>query len=193
MSSNKSNCSLNFKLQQVLLDLAKLSINHGLVNRTPFPVGLNGLTPELSVKRATFVTLTIQSELRGCIGTLTAVRALAEDIAQNAFAAAFKDPRFPPLAENELARLNIHLSLLTPAELLSFSSEDELLSLLVPFEDGLILEDGARRGTFLPFVWESLPEPRIFLQHLKMKAGLPRDYWSDTLKISRYHTEMIHQ
>ncbi|MEY4195760.1 MAG: AmmeMemoRadiSam system protein [Pseudomonadota bacterium] len=192
MSSTNSSCSLTVGLQRVLIDLARLSIHHGLANRTPFPVGTGGLAPELAVLRATFVTLNLDGHLRGCIGTLQAVRPLAVDIAHNAFAAAFQDHRFTPVSPAEAERLHLHLSLLTPAVPLQFSSEADLLAKIVPFEDGLILEDGGRRGTFLPSVWESLPNPEKFLQHLKLKAGLPVDYWSSGLKVWRYRTESIH-
>lgn len=177
--------------QHYLLDLAKASIRHGLQTGQPLPVDVAALPPELQAVRATFVTLYKHGELRGCIGMLKAVRPLAEDIAENAFAAAFRDYRFSPLTEDELARLDIHLSLLTPPEAMVFVSEEDLLAQLRPGEDGLIIEEGARRGTFLPAVWESLPNPRQFLRHLKQKAGLPADYWSDTLRVSRYRAEVI--
>lgn len=176
-----------------MLDVALLSIHHGLVHKKPFPIGHEGLAPDLAKPRATFVTINLNGQLRGCIGTLQAVRALAEDIAFNAYAAAFLDRRFSPLTENELEHIRLHLSLLTPPIPIHFSSQEDLLKKIVPFEDGLILEEGSNRGTFLPSVWESLPNPEKFLDHLKMKAGLPGDYWSPTLKVSRYHTESIHQ
>ena len=122
---------------------------------------------------------------------LETTRPLAEDIAENAFLAAFRDPRFPPLADDELGELEIHLSILTPAEPVSFTSEKDLITRLQPGIDGLILEEGHRRGTFLPSVWEQLPEPEQFLRHLKQKAGLPPDHWSDSIRIFRYRTEMI--
>lgn len=177
--------------RRVLLELAKRSIEHGSVHGRPLPIEPETLTPELAVKRATFVTLELQGKLRGCIGTLQAVRALGEDVAHNAYAAAFRDPRFPPVSLRDIERLDIHLSLLTPAKPLSFTSEDDMLGQLTVGEDGLILEEGPRRGTFLPAVWESLPDPKAFLQHLKLKAGLPKDYWSNSIKIYRYRTEVI--
>lgn len=137
------------------------------------------------------MTLELQGQLRGCIGTLQAVRILAEDVAYNAYAAAFKDPRFPPVNPSGIKRLDIRLSLLTPAEPISFTSEDDLLRQMTSGEDGLILEEGFRRGTFLPTVWASLPDPKALLQQLKLKAGLPKDYWSDSIKIYRYRTETI--
>jgi len=177
--------------QQRLLDLAKNSIQHGLQTGRPIKINLDDYPAELTEPRATFVTLQKNHQLRGCIGMLEAVRPLAEDIAENAFSAAFKDSRFPPLTADELDDLDIHLSILTPAEPVSFSSEQDLLAQLRPGIDGLILEEGHRRGTFLPSVWESLPEPEQFLQHLKQKAGLPSDYWSQNIRIYRYRAEII--
>ncbi len=111
------------------------------------------------------------------------------DIAENSWAAAFSDPRFPPVNKGELERIEIHLSILSKPELIRFSSEENLISQLRPGIDGLILEEGLHRGTFLPSVWESLNEPALFLAHLKQKAGLPTGYWSDNLKVLRYTTE----
>jgi hypothetical protein len=183
--------SLTKEQQQRLLDLAKSSIQHGLQTGRALKVNLADFPAELTERRATFVTLHKHHQLRGCIGMLEAVRPLAEDIAENAFLAAFKDPRFPPLTEDEFGELEIHLSILTPAEPVAFSSEQELITQLQPGIDGLILEEGRRRGTFLPSVWEQLPEPEQFLRHLKQKAGLAPDYWSESIRIYRYRTEMI--
>ncbi|HDZ78001.1 MAG TPA: AmmeMemoRadiSam system protein A, partial [Gammaproteobacteria bacterium] len=127
-------------------------------------------------------------QLRGCVGSLTACRSLSEDVAENAFAAAFRDHRFNALTEDELAEIEISISVLSTPELMVFTSEQELLSQLQPGVDGIILTEGGNRGTFLPSVWEHYPQPASFLSHLKMKAGLPADYWSDTMKIERYNT-----
>jgi len=183
--------SLNKQQQQQLLELAKNSIRHGLETGQPLKINLSEFPPELTEKRATFVTLQKHHQLRGCIGMLKADRPLAEDIAENAFSAAFKDPRFPPLGADELDELEIHLSILTPSEPVSFNSEQNLLDQLQPGIDGLILEAGHHRATFLPSVWEQLPEPELFLQHLKLKAGLGADYWSENIRIYRYRTDMI--
>lgn len=174
-----------------LLQLARDSIRHGLQEGSPMPVDLTRLPPNLRAMRASFVTLQKNGQLRGCIGSLEAVRPLSLDIAHNAYAAAFHDPRFPPLGEDELQGLEIHLSLLSPAEPMRFQSEEDLLDQIQPGIDGLILVEGRHRGTFLPSVWEQLPTARQFLEHLKMKAGLPPGYWSDTLKVSRYRTEVV--
>lgn len=168
---------------------ARASIEHGLRAGTPLPVKAGDFPAPLQAPGAAFVTLKHNDNLRGCIGSIAAVRPLVEDVANNAFAAAFEDPRFPPLRETELAELEIHISVLTPAHPMQFTSESDLLRQLRPGVDGLILADGSRRGTFLPSVWESLPDPRDFLTQLKLKAGLPPDYWSATVTIQRYETD----
>jgi AmmeMemoRadiSam system protein A len=172
-----------------LLEIAEASIRHGLTEGHALPVNTEEYPEEFRQRRACFVTLNRNGDLRGCIGHLEAVQPLVADIAENAYAAAFHDPRFPRLSERELVDLDIHISILTPARPLEFSSQQDLIRRLRPGIDGLILEDGTRRGTFLPSVWESLPDPRSFLAHLKLKAGLPAGYWSDSITIYRYETE----
>lgn len=135
---------------------------------------------------ATFVTLTRAGELRGCIGTLIAERPLHEDVTANARAAAFRDPRFPSVTRQELAEVAVEVSLLSALEPLSFDSEQQLLSLLRPGIDGVLLEHGRQRGTFLPQVWEQLPEAKDFLAQLKRKAGLAADFWAREISVSRY-------
>lgn len=168
-----------------LLDIARDAIHGGLAGRRPelnpenFPAPLREL-------RATFVTLEIGRALRGCIGTLEAHQPLALDTAENAYAAAFRDPRFPPLAHPEFERLELHISILNPAVPMRFLSERDLLGQLRPGIDGLILSERGRCATFLPAVWESFGDPWEFLAHLKVKAGLRPDYWSETIEISRY-------
>ena len=172
-----------------LLELAHASIRHGLDHGRPLSVRAKDFPEPLRAQRASFVTLEHQGALRGCIGHLEAVEPLVQDVAKNAFAAAFRDPRFPPLAESELAGLALHISVLTPATELEFESEQDLIAKLRPGIDGLILQEGAARGTFLPSVWESLPEPQQFLAQLKRKAGLPIDHWSERIRVFRYETE----
>ena len=179
--------------RRALLTLASASIRHGLETGRPLPVDLDAQPDTLRAERAAFVTLHRDTQLRGCIGHLEAVQPLARDVAENAFAAAFRDPRFPPLTAGEFDSLHIDISVLTPSEPIAFASEAELIALLRPGIDGVILEDSAagqgRRGTFLPSVWEQLPQPREFLRHLKQKAGLSPDYWGDGLRAWRYRTE----
>jgi AmmeMemoRadiSam system protein B/AmmeMemoRadiSam system protein A len=135
---------------------------------------------------ASFVTLTQQGRLRGCIGSLEAARPLGEDVAQNALNAAFRDPRFPALRAHEWVHCAVEVSLLSRAEPIVFAGEADLVAQLRPGEDGLILEHAGRRGTFLPQVWESLPEPREFLRELKLKAGLRAEHDLALCKLSRY-------
>ncbi|MFA6110426.1 MAG: AmmeMemoRadiSam system protein A [Candidatus Latescibacterota bacterium] len=174
-----------------LLGVARASIEHGLEHGRALAVRAAEYSPPLQQERASFVTLRREGALRGCIGTCQAVRPLVEDVAHNAHAAAFLDPRFDPLTSTELEGLHLHLSLLTPPEPISFVSEDDLLAQVRPGIDGLLLQDGFRRGTLLPSVWEALPEVREFVRHLKLKAGLPSDYWSPSLRILRYTAESV--
>ena len=180
---------LHAEQRQALLGVARRSIALGLEEGRPLRVNLEDYAAELRTQRGAFVTLQEFGQLRGCIGHLEARQPLVKDVAENAFAAAFRDPRFPPVTARELERLHIEISVLTPATPLSFGSEQELVTLIEPGRDGLILEEGLARGTFLPSVWESLPKPVDFLRHLKRKAGLPENYWSDRLRVSRYRTE----
>ncbi|MEA3278071.1 MAG: AmmeMemoRadiSam system protein A [Pseudomonadota bacterium] len=175
--------------RRTLLDLARRSIEHGLTHGRALLVDPSHYAAKLRESAAAFVTLEEAGQLRGCIGHLEAVQPLVADVAENAFAAAFRDPRFPPLQRPELASLCIKISVLTPAHPMVFGSEADLLGQVTPGRDGLILKEASARGTFLPSVWDTLPEPREFLRHLKMKAGLSPDYWSDTLEIWRYGSE----
>jgi hypothetical protein len=135
---------------------------------------------------ATFVTLTLHGQLRGCIGSLEAYRPLIDDVRQNAVASALRDPRFPPLSKEEFAEVVVEVSLLSAPEPIRFSSEADALAQLVPGVDGVILEYGAQRATYLPQVWAQLPDPRSFITHLKDKAGLPEDFWSHDVRLSHY-------
>jgi AmmeMemoRadiSam system protein A len=181
--------TLNEKQRGILLQTARASIRTGLLEGHPLKVNLADYEEALQEERATFVTLTEHGELRGCIGHLEAIEPLIKDVADNAFSAAFQDNRFPPVSETEFDQLEIHISVLSPSKPMSFTSEDDLLRQIRPGRDGLILQDGYYRGTFLPSVWEQLPTREEFLAHLKLKAGLPPNYWSDSLQVSRYTTE----
>lgn len=188
MSSKPTEHAAYTEHEERLLALARASIEHGLRDGGPIPVDLAQYAEPLRERGASFVTLKRRGELRGCIGSLEPHRPLVEDIAGNAFNAAFRDPRFPPLSRRELADVQVHISILTPMEPLPCVNEQDLLDKLRPGHDGLVIEEGYRRGTFLPVVWESLPDRREFLRCLKQKAGLPDDYWSDAIKVSRYET-----
>ena len=144
--------------------------------------------PWLGEQGACFVTLHRVGELRGCIGSMLAYRSLLEDVEANARSAAFNDPRFPPLEAWELADLSIEVSLLSPLEPMQFDSEEDLLRQLRPGVDGLLLECGRHRGTFLPAVWQALREREVFLNKLKGKAGLDEGFWASEIRVKRYTT-----
>lgn len=174
-----------------LLALARASIDSALASAAsqlvPFTPAM--LSATLMVRRSSFVTLRRSEELRGCCGTLDAPRPLAEDVWRNAWAAAFSDYRFPPLTAAEWPKVSLHLSLLTPPEPLHIVTEEQLLAQLRPSVDGLILESETGRATFLPAVWEQIPDPVQFVRQLKMKAGWPAAYWSDRVRAYRYTAE----
>jgi len=171
-----------------LLHIARSSIAHGLVSHQPLAIEKDDLPGILGEPLASFVTLRHQEMLRGCVGSIEPVRPLAEAVAFAAFSAAFKDTRFPPLREDELHVVNIEISVLSALEPMEVGDEASLLGQLEPGVDGLLLEDEWRRATFLPKVWEQLGAPTDFLKALKQKAGLPPDYWSETLRFRRYRT-----
>lgn len=148
-----------------------------------------GFAPSLRSHGAAFVTLTAQGRLRGCIGSLKAHRPLVRDVAENAISAGHADPRFPAVTVDDLDGLRLKIAVLGPTAPMRFETEDDLIAQLRPGEDGLILSDLGRRGTFLPMVWESLPEPAAFLTALKRKAGLAHDHWSPSLQVLRYRAE----
>jgi AmmeMemoRadiSam system protein B/AmmeMemoRadiSam system protein A len=167
---------------------ALLDIAHRAIEQQLFRTKVAALEAAAWLKQAgaTFVTLKKDGRLRGCIGSLGAARALAEDVAQNALGAAFRDPRFPALAADEWPRCRVEVSLLSAPKPVRFADEDDLLAQIRAGEDGLILEAQGRRGTFLPQVWESIPDPRTFLHELVRKAGLPADTRLARCNVSRY-------
>lgn len=182
--------SIGVDAERALLAVARESVGYGLRsdrNDGPMPVEPE-LHPEpLRRVAPSFVTLRRRSgELRGCIGELEARRSLVESVACNAWSAAFRDPRFDAVAESEWRSLEIHISILGPLERLEVGSEQALIATLRPGIDGLLLDDGHRRATFLPAVWASLPDPTRFVHELQRKAGLADGVWSAGLQASRY-------
>jgi AmmeMemoRadiSam system protein A len=177
----------------LLLSLARRSITEGLGQTTPAaPPRDRSLPPALLEPGASFVTLTRGGQLRGCRGLLEAIRPLAHDVWLNAWASAYDDPRFPPLAGDELADLDVGISLLSPLERIGARTQSELLDNIEPGRHGLVLALGPRRATFLPQVWSSLPDPERFVAELKAKAGMPREYWSPGIEAWRYTAESLH-
>jgi hypothetical protein len=167
-----------------LLAIARAAIGHGLGAHAEPP--RTDFAPWLLRPGASFVTLLLDGKLRGCIGSLAAVRRLGEDVAVNAQAAALRDPRFAPLSAAEWPRCQVEVSVLSPAKPLRFADEAEMLAQLRPGEDGVILEYEGRRATFLPQVWENLPDKRGFLEELMRKAGIPADTRLARCKLWRY-------
>lgn len=174
-----------------MIEVARQSIRLGLGEGHPFRPEPNNYSPALQERKATFVTLSLGQDLRGCVGVLEAEDPLVVDVAQNAFRAAFRDPRFSPLKTREFAGLQISLSILSPLEKIPCASERDLLEKIRPGLDGLVLRKGSHVGTFLPAVWEDFPQAADFLSHLKTKAGLPTDFWSPELEWERFTVEVI--
>lgn len=173
--------------QRQLLDIALGAIAARLTGlRTPSPA--TSASPALGRPGASFVTLERGTRLLGCIGTLEPRRPLAADVAANAVAAAFHDPRLPALTDADFEVCSLEVSVLGPTEPLAVASIDELRATLVPGVDGLLVESARHRGTFLPSVWRSLPEPEEFLAQLWRKAGLRAGHWPDDLRAHRYRT-----
>ena len=184
--------AIDARAGELLLGLARTSIAEGmgLAAATPLPVTAN-LPATLLEPAASFVTLKRAGRLRGCRGLLEPIRPLAHDVWHNAWASAFDDPRFPPMAATELADLDIGISILSALEAVRARTEAELLGQVEPGRHGVVLALGARRATFLPQVWESLPEAGPFLAELKAKAGLPRDFWSVEMEAWRYTVQSV--
>ncbi len=168
-----------------LVELAWHSVLHELGG--PAPVRPEGAWFEQPA--ATFVTVTRRGQLHGCIGSITPRRSMVDDVVHNAVAAAFMDPRSEPMRAEWLPEMDVEVTLLSPLERLSFTDEEDALSQVVSGVDGLVLRYGACRGTFLPQVWDSLPDRRDFLDELKIKAGLPPSFWSEGVDLYRFRVQ----
>jgi AmmeMemoRadiSam system protein A len=179
------------KARQRLLSAARDSLQQGLLTGRPLVPSSQQHEAALLEQGASFVTLEIKGRLRGCIGSLEPARPLLVDVAENAFRAGFRDPRFPPLEPDEFRQLELHIAVLNPPEPLSVACEAELLEQLRPGVDGLTLRQGEHRATFLPSVWSHLPEPRDFVQQLKRKGGWAPDDWAPDMIAERYTVETI--
>ncbi len=169
-----------------LLRIALSSMAYGMASKKPLKIDPGQYPASLGETVASFVTLHLDGQLRGCIGSPLAVKPLAVDVADNAFGAAFKDPRFKPLTSGEMTRIDFDVSVLSPPEDIAFASEDELIAQLRPRRDGLIINHGQSRALFLPAVWETLPDPAEFLAKLKHKAGLDPASTAPNLTAARF-------
>lgn len=168
---------LTLEEQKTLLRMAREALEHGVKHEKLPPLDGASLTPHLREEGASFVTLTVRGQLRGCIGALEPYQPLAEDVREHAVAAALEDPRFPPVSERELNGIEIEVSRLTRPIPLEYKDANDLLSKLRPGVDGVILRDAFRRATFLPQVWEKISDPAEFLDNLCYKMGTSPDMW----------------
>lgn len=186
---------LTFEEQQTLLHLARDAMERGVRGAKLVPLDESTLSPHLREEGASFVTLTIGGQLRGCIGGLEAHQSLAEDVRQHAVAAALEDPRFQPVTQDELNSIQLEVSRLTCPHPLEYKDTEDLLSKLRPHVDGVILRDGLHhRGTFLPQVWEKIPDPAEFLNNLCYKMGVSKNLWRNKhLDVLTYQVEEFHE
>ena len=180
--------------KQTLLHMAREALEHGVRGKKLPPLDHDSLSMSLREHGAAFVTLTINDQLRGCIGALEAYQPLAQDVREHTIAAALEDPRFPPVREDELNRIKIEVSRLTRPLPLEYNDAADLLSKLRPHVDGVILSDGHRRATFLPQVWEKIPQPADFLNYLCNKMGLSETAWrTKHLEVFIYQVDEFHE
>jgi AmmeMemoRadiSam system protein A len=185
---------LNKTEQEILLKIAREALEKS-VRGLPLPgVNLPVLSPALQADGASFVTLTIEGRLRGCIGTLEPYQPLAKDVQEHAVAAALQDPRFPNVQPEETDSIKIEVSVLTPKIPLHYDGPLELLEKIRPGIDGVVLQDGFRKATFLPQVWEKISDPALFLSQLCRKMGSPSDLWrKKPLQVSIYQVQELHE
>ncbi len=180
--------------QSLLLEQARQALASGVSGVPLEPLNLETFPPNLRQLGVAFVTLTIDGHLRGCVGALDAYQPLVEDVREHAIAAALNDYRFPPVQANELAEISIEISRLTAPVPLDYDSPDDLLQKLRPGIDGVVLKGGLQRATFLPQVWEKLPSPVVFLEHLCQKMGASPDLWRQKqLEVLVYQVEEFHE
>jgi len=177
-----------------LLSVARQTIQQRLFSSENQGLADSQISPKFSERRGTFVTLTIDGGLRGCIGHIVPQESLLEGIRVNAINAAFRDPRFSPLSKKEWERVKIEISILTEPKPLPYSDAEDLLDKLRPGLDGVIIKKGFHQATFLPQVWEQLPDKKDFLTHLCLKAGLGMDAWKkETLEVSTYQVQAFEE
>lgn len=179
--------------QQTLLEIASQAVKATSGGHAPDRLDLSTLSPQLVEEGASFVTLTNQGVLRGCIGSIEARMPLAEDVQLHAVDAASKDYRFSPVSQDEIAQIEVEISVLSPPIALEYQEPSHLPKKLRPGIDGVLLQSELHRSTFLPQVWEKLPDPAQFLTALCLKARLPGDYWQQNiLTIHTYQVNSFH-
>jgi hypothetical protein len=186
--------SLTSEEKRILLRLAREAMENGVRGGKLPMLDKKPLSSRLTEQGASFVTLTVRGQLRGCIGALEPYQPLVDDVREHAVAAALEDPRFPPVSERELTGINIEVSRLTRPVPLEYKDADDLLSKLRPNIDGVILKDGHHRATFLPQVWEKISDPAKFLDNLCYKMGVRDDQWRiKHLEVLIYQVEEFHE
>jgi uncharacterized protein len=194
MERNIMEDKLTLEEQQTLLRMAREAMESGVRGKNLTPLDEKSLSTHLREKGASFITLTIHGQLRGCIGALEPYQPLVKDVREHAIAAALEDPRFPPVREDELSRIQIEVSRLTRPTPLEYKDAADLLSKLRPHVDGVILRDGFRRATFLPQVWEKIPDPAEFMNNLCYKMGESDNTWRiKHLEVLVYQVEEFHE
>jgi uncharacterized protein len=194
MEASAMNEKLTPEEQQTLLRMAREAMEHAVRGEKLPLLDRSALTPSLLEPGASFVTLTVRGQLRGCIGALEAHQPLVDDVREHAVAAALEDPRFPRVRQDELSRIQVEVSRLTRPVPLAYKGADDLLSKLRPHVNGVILRDGLRRATFLPQVWEKIPDPSEFLDQLCYKMGAAHGYWRKRrLEVFVYQVEEFHE
>lgn len=180
--------------KQTLLRIAREALERGVRREKLPPLDASALTPRLREAGASFVTLTVRGDLRGCIGALEPYQPLADDVREHAIAAALEDPRFPPVQPKELEQIEIEVSRLTVPTRLEYKDADDLIAKLRPDVDGVILRDGYQRATFLPQVWEKIPDKAEFLDELCYKMGAASNTWRRKhLEVLIYQVEEFHE
>jgi AmmeMemoRadiSam system protein A len=180
--------------KKTLLREARAALEHGVRGEKQALLDLESMPPRLREAGASFITLTIHGNLRGCIGALEPYQPLVQDVREHSVAAALEDPRFPPVTPDELDKIEIEISRLTLPEELAYKDAEDLLAKLRPQVDGVILRDGFRRATFLPQVWEKIPDKSEFLDNLCYKMGAPPDTWRHkALDVLTYQVEEFHE
>lgn len=180
--------------KEILLTIARDAIERSVQGESLTKIDLPSLPISLQEQGASFVTLTINERLRGCIGTLEAHQPLAIDVQEHAVAAALQDFRFPPIQPEELSKIAIEISILTPHAPLQYDNPQDLINILRPRIDGVVLQDGFRKATFLPQVWDQLPDPAEFLSHLCLKMGALGDLWrKKPLQVFTYQVQEFHE
>lgn len=174
----------------LLINTARKAILSELMGQESHPLDVDNLPPIFNEAGASFVTLTINGVLRGCVGSLEATQPLIRDVRDRAIAAAFYDPRFPPLTKDEYELIKVEVSRLTPPQKLMYSTPEDLVTQLRPGIDGVVLHHQSKRATFLPQVWTQLPTPEVFLGRLCVKMGLDSSAWRENhLAVEIYQVE----